>query len=255
MLPLTKIEQLIKRCDSRNDPVHDSSHLRRVAEGAAWFVKVAGGNSTEQQAAYIAGLLHDIVRPLTNKAGHEVASARVAARVLKALKFEAEIASQIVTAIADHGGTRSWNSTLHEAVFFADKVFEQMGALVLFRRCTWVGECADTHQTTVLASVAQQFAIKLKKYRPTAFARPFRQLVAAQYTWPMQFLKALRAGEGWALYMATAGFCNGALDRLPIDKFVRNFIPIAEQDAAARTEALKYLRGEKWLEWAVLIRR
>lgn len=228
-------------------------HLRNVAAGAAWFVRMSGGNKTEQQTAYIAGLLHDFIKPLDAGSGHAAASAAFAEKLLRQLKVAEPIRKHIVEAIADHPGAAKWRSAVHHSVFFADKVFEKMGAAVLFRGCTWVGQCPFVQKGTVLDSVTTEF-VHFQKYRPALFQKAFRPLVKAQYEWLIRFVKALRTEQAWAMYLAAAGFRNGAFEKLPVHTFTKKFKPIAKEDAAARAEALAYMTGRKWNEWAALVR-
>lgn len=253
---IAAIESLVNSRGSINDPVHDNDHLRRVAKGAAWFVKMSGGSVDDQKTAYAAGLLHDIIRPKMEKAeGHEIASANMSRKILSRLKVDDDTTKQIVEAITNHRAPTKWNSVIHESVFFADKVFELMGPLILFRRCTWVGGCKELHKGSVTDSLIEQFEIKIKKHRPSHFNKSFRALVNEQYAWPVRFLRALRADDAWALYMGAAGFSNGAHTCLPLHAFVKKFKPIEKKDAEVRNETMKYLNGLKWNEWAALIKK
>lgn len=255
LMPMKVIEEMISKRDGYDDPVHDSGHLRRVAIGASWFVKMNGGNTEDQQTAFIAGLLHDIVRPKSTKAeGHEIASARMAENILRVSKIDSEKTDQITNAIADHRGTKKWEDSVHQSVFFADKVFEQMGALSLFRRCVWVGSCADTHRDTVINSVIDQVELKLKKRSLSDFPKGFRKLVVAQYAWPKKFLTSLKEEEPWAMYLAASGFSNGANEKLTIKQFVRKFKPIENDDAIAKKEATDYINNSKWKQWGGLVK-
>ncbi|MEM7820585.1 MAG: HD domain-containing protein [Candidatus Aenigmatarchaeota archaeon] len=254
VIPVAKIEGIIRQCDNRKDPVHDTGHLKRVARGAAWFVKMSGCDKEEQQVAYAAGLLHDFVRPKSEIIDHAASSAAAARKILKRLHVKKDIIEDIAAAISDHREKTKWNSVVHQSVYFADKVFELLGAIVLFRGCTWVGECRHVQKYTVLDSVSSWFSRRLKHYMPSEFPKQFRGLVKSQRTWPTFFVNAVKSDEKWAMYLAAAGFRNGAIDKLSLDKFIHQFKPITKQDAIVRDEAIAYISGKKWDEWTKFVR-
>ena len=255
MLPIKKIELIVQNFDRESDAAHDLGHLRRVASGAQWFVRMSDGNNEEQQMAYVAGLLHDICRPKSGNAdGHEIASAELSRKLLLKLNVDSETIEQVTDAISSHRAPAKWNSPAHESVFFADKVFELMGAMILFRRTVWVGEHREFHNETVTDSIIDRFESSNRKHRPSHFNKSFRKLVNEQYSWPVRFLRALQDEEAWALYLGAAGFSNGAHEKKPINVFMRSFKPIEREDAKAKTEALKYFNGRKWNDWAAMVR-
>jgi HD superfamily phosphodiesterase len=164
MLPIKEIESLARE-RTRNvvSVTHDFGHLKRVAVGAAWFVKVLGGTKEEQDMAYAAGLLHDIVRPASEKVCHAKASARESEKILSALGVEKAAREKMVRAIRDHRLPVKWVSPLHQSIYLADKILEQMGALVAFRRCYYVGECADYRGVKMEEAFRRHFSYRMDR--------------------------------------------------------------------------------------------
>ncbi|MBU3904908.1 MAG: hypothetical protein KJ906_02025 [Nanoarchaeota archaeon] len=60
-------DECIVHYEKADSVVHQWMHIKMVAEGSAFFVKVMGGNEREQQLAYVAGLLHDWTRKKMNQ--------------------------------------------------------------------------------------------------------------------------------------------------------------------------------------------
>lgn len=88
-MKIKQIEQFVKNKTKNVFSVtHNFGHLKRTAVGAKWFVKILGGTKEEEKLAYIAGLLHDIKRPTTEKICHAKASAESARKILKKFKLK-----------------------------------------------------------------------------------------------------------------------------------------------------------------------
>ena len=57
MLPIKEIEDFVKENQESELVTHGFGHLKRVAIGAVWFVKILCGDKEEQDMAYIAGIM------------------------------------------------------------------------------------------------------------------------------------------------------------------------------------------------------
>lgn len=92
---LETIEERVRRELKKPEMItHDFNHCKRVAIGAKWFVRVLKGKKEEEELAYLAGLLHDIVRPATEKIDHAVLSAEKAKAILEESGFPEKITSK-----------------------------------------------------------------------------------------------------------------------------------------------------------------
>ncbi len=99
---ISEIEALVRK-KTRNAAVsHDFGHLRRTAIGARWFSKTLGGTPEHQRIAYIAGLIHDFSRPLTEKADHTGKSVSEAGNFLAELDFDEASADSILRMVETH---------------------------------------------------------------------------------------------------------------------------------------------------------
>ena len=154
MLSINKIESFVKNEAKHTESIiHDFSHLKRTAIGARWFVKMMNGNKHDQDLAYIAGLLHDIVRPASEKICHAKASADKSRAILKQFNINHDDSERIIEAVACHRTKHEWKDALHQSIFLADKILEQMGAVVVFRRCMYIGECEDYSNKDPIESI------------------------------------------------------------------------------------------------------
>jgi HD superfamily phosphodiesterase len=239
----------------RTNTIHDFGHQLRVAKGAVWFVKILEGSERQQKLAYIAGLLHDIVRPATEKICHAAASAKKSERILKNFGWPEKDIQKIVRAIADHRERpKKWLSPLHQSVYLADKILEQMGAYVAFRRCQYVGECEDFRKWPWLEAVQKHFQDRLEKFPPKEFPKRFQTLVSYQYDWPFKFAQALRTKQTWAVYLGKYAWSNGLDHRMSVEQMIENFKPRFKEDVKFKKEALAYIKGRKFRHFGNLLK-
>ncbi len=239
----------------RLNTIHDLGHQLRVAKGAVWFVKILGGSAEQQRLAYVAGLLHDIVRPATEKVCHAAVSAQKAGRILMEFGWPERDVEKIVQAIADHRQRpKKWRSPLHQSVYLADKILEQMGAYVVFRRCQYVGECYDYRSWPWLEAVQSHFGVRLERFPPKEFPRRFRAMVEYQYSWPFKFTQALTAGQSWAVYLGKYAWSNGVNHKQSVEKMIAAFRPRFRMDKRFKKEAMAYIMGRRFKRFEKLIK-
>lgn len=254
MLPVRKIENYVKD-ETKNieSVVHDFPHLKRTAIGSKWFVKISNGSKHDENLAYIAGLLHDIVRPASEKIDHAKASAEKSQKILEKFKFGEGDKKRIVEAIESHREKQEWKDALHQSVFLADKILEQMGAVIIFRRSMYVGECEDYANKEPLKSIMEQFRKKLKKFTILEFPKKFRKLIRYQYKWSFNFLQALENNEKWAIEIALFGYSAG-IKKENIEQTIKKFRPRLIKQKNIYRETILYLKNKKFSEFEKLIK-
>ncbi len=152
-----------------NLPAHGFGHLERTAIGAVWLTKDAG-------------ILHDIVRPPTEKIDHTADSLREAKKILANVNIGKTRQKRIIDMISAHrtGGN---DDAVNQPVFLSDKLFEQSGAYICFRRCMFLGESADYNGVPFKDAVTAQFGTRMKKFKPSGFPRIVRKIASYQYGW------------------------------------------------------------------------
>jgi HD superfamily phosphodiesterase len=246
MLPIKEIESLARE-RTRNvvSVTHDFGHLKRVAVGAAWFVKVLGGTKEEQDMAYAAGLLHDIVRPASEKVCHAKASARESEKILSALGVEKAAREKMVRAIRDHRLPVKWVSPLHQSIYLADKILEQMGALVAFRRCYYVGECADYRGVKMEEAFRRHFSYRMDRIKKNDFPDNMARLVNYQWKWLQDFSVLLNRGEPWAVRMGRHMY-EAARKRMLLEDAIKSYRPDTKGAERYKKEVTDYLNGRKF---------
>lgn len=233
---------------------HDFSHFRRVAAGAEWFVRLLGGDKEEKELAYIAGLLHDIVRPGTEKVDHAVASAEKSRDILKGFALEEEAIRMICQAIRDHRKPAIWESPLHQSVFLADKILEQMGHYVAFRRCMYVGECRDYKGKPFEESIIKHFAYRIGKFDyKKDFPEMFHGLVNHMFIPLKDFDRHFRDGHSWALSLARHCYDAARSSNVSMDEVIGSFQPEGGEANKWKIETLDYMNGKKFKEWERLV--
>ncbi len=255
MFPVDDIESLVRK-ETMNvfSVIHDFGHLRRTAVGAKWFVKVLGGSSEEQEKAYIAGLLHDIVRPASERECHAKASAYRAKEILLKFNIGPDSLQEIITAILSHRKKHEWTSALHQSVFLADKILEQMGALVAFRRSVWVGECDDYKDIEPEDIILKHFEKRLAMFTPGDFPVRFSSLVEYQYKWSVELTEALRNNEQWASELVGYGYDAGRM-KTNFEDTIAKFNPKAPVQEKIHKEALLYIKGRKFSQFEKMVGR
>lgn len=249
-----KVEGIAREEYKKAMITHDFNHARRVAVGAQWFVRILGGDEEDEGLAYIAGILHDVYRPRTEEVDHSITSAERAREILEGLGVDRPAAERIVQAVRDHSNPVKWESPLHQSVYLADKILEQMGAYVNFRRCVYVGECADYKDRPFLESVVKQFSRRLGKFTIGKFPRRFWPLVRYQYRWPLELSELVRKGVPWAVEMAREGYYIGLNQSSTVDRFILGFVPRDREARRIKEEAVRYLEGRKFEEFERMVK-
>jgi len=253
MLPIKEIEEFVKSETKNVDSIaHDFGHLKRTAIGARWFVKILNGDKKEQDLAYIAGLLHDIVRAPTDKISHIKNGVEKTRKILEQFKLEKTVTNKIIEAIKMHGEPGIQKDVLQQSVFLADKILEAMGAYVVFRRAIYHAESSDFSGMSLEEATIYHYTWRMKKFNPSVFHKKFSKLITYQYYWPLHFLNAFKRKEEWALYLERVGYEYGS-KKLPIEELIKNFEPKFKEDEKYKKEALFYIQGKKFEEFEKMI--
>ena len=251
MLPTDRIEEFVRAQDIELVS-HNTDHFFRTAKGAAWFVKILNGTREEEEMAYIAGLLHDIVRYNTEEKDHAEASAEKAGEILKGFRVEPERIARIVQAIRNHRKPVEWESPLHQSVYLADKILEQMGSFVIFRRAVWIKENKDYSGVPVQKAFSVQTRKKLSKFNTSVFPERFHRLVDYQFSWHRDFLEHFERREPWALRLIEWCYTEGSKLR-NMEEVIRTFRPQSPEEEKHKKEAVDYLDGKKWEEFRKMV--
>ena len=254
MLPIKDIEKFVKNEMKNGKSVtHEFDHLKRVANGAVWFVKILGDNKEEQDIAYVAGLLHDIVRPASETICHAKASAERSEQILNHFKIEKTTRDKIILAVKDHRLKVEWTSPSHQSVYLADKILEQMGAFIAFRRCMYVGECDDYQNSPMIETVQKHFKKRIDRIPKTEFPERFHKLVEYQWKWLMEMNDALVNSDKWVLNIVASMYNHGKAHDIGLEKAIRKFKSFSKEDEKYKKEALDYIDGKKWKDFEKLI--
>lgn len=253
-LPVNEINDFVKK-ETANIMVvtHNYGHLRRVADGAVWFVKVLGGDKHEQQLAYIAGLLHDIVRPADENICHAKASTERSRRVLTDFRLSKGDINAIVEAIYNHRLPVKWKSALHQSIYLADKIFEQMGAYLIFRRCMYVAESVTYRSMPMEQAINEHFAYRMERIKKGDFPARFSRLVARQWKWVEDAQEALKSNKPWAWEIARVSYENGRTHDMSLEELILTFEPAHPESAKVKKETVEYLEGKKFAYFEGLI--
>lgn len=254
MFPLKEIEDFVRNNVTDNIITHDFFHFKRVAIGARWFVKILNGSEDEQELAYIAGLLHDCVRPDTEKVDHAIASAEKAREILKGFDIDPGVIEKIIQAIRDHRKPVEWTSPLHQSVYLADKILEQMGYYVAFRRCMYVGECRDYTEMSFEQSVESHFEYRLKKFDFSKFPTMFQHMARERLKPAIGFHEAFKRREEWAVKLAKFCYDVGRNKSMGMDKAIRNFSTSSEKSELYKKWTIEYIDGNRFEEFKKMIR-
>jgi len=249
-----KIYKFVKK-ETRNvaSVTHDFGHLRRTAEGAKWFVEFYKGTDEDKDLAYTAGLLHDIVRPPTSLICHAKASAKRSRQILRQFKVNNKISKKIIEAVKDHRGRVEWKNPMHSSIFLADKIFEQMGAFIVFRRCMYAGECIESKDEDPVQNITARFSRNLERINPGEFPKELSDLVRYQYKWSLRFFKSLEKGEKWAIEIAKYFYPRGR-QKKDLEKTIRDFKPKFKESKEYKKETLDYIDGRKFKFFAKLLK-
>ncbi len=246
MLPVKEIEEFVKENVTDTLITHDFSHFKRVSIGARWFVTVLKGTKEEETLAYIAGLLHDCVRPDTEKICHAVASTEKARKILNNFNIEPESIERIAQAIRDHRKPVKWTSPLHQSVYLADKLMEQMGHYIAFRRCVFVGECSDYVGRPFESSIENQFDYRINKFDFTKFPSVFHSMAKEMLKPSIGFHAGFKKREQWAIYLARFCYEKGREGQTAMERIIMDFQPDSEESETYKKEAIEYIKGRKF---------
>lgn len=244
---LFELEEFCKEDYKNADSViHGWGHVSRVAEGARWFVKVRNGSEEDQKLAYAAGLLHDIVRPITEERSHAETSAESAEEILEVFNFHENHILKVSKAIKDHRKPPdNWDSILHQSVYLADKIFEHMGAYLDFRACVWTGELSHTDYKTLepIEAVLTYYDKASSKFLDRKFPEFTEPIVSYQGRWNRKFYKELKDGKTWADEMATSLFYKGK-EKADFEETLKNFKTSYPEQERWKKEMISYIQSD-----------
>jgi HD superfamily phosphodiesterase len=244
MFPMERLDRIVRNeTENVKSIVHDYGHLKRTAVGARWFVRILKGTKEEEELAYAAGLLHDIVRP-PSEICHAEASGERSKEILSGLGVDRETIERIVEAVKSHREVHEWKSPLHHSIYLADKILEQMGTYVDFRRSYYVGECRDYEGKDPMKSIISHFEHRIKKFNEGSFERFFLPLVKYQYRKVTDFYSLLVKGVPWARELVMEMCWHGKRHDAGFEEAVRMFKPTNREGREIRNEALLYMEGK-----------
>lgn len=254
------IQDLITRCrheyEKAESVIHRWGHITRTAHGAVWVVRVRGGTVRDQQLAYTAGILHDIVRPITEEVCHAQASAEKALKILEDYsEFTDDEKTKICQAIRDHRHPVEWESPLHQSIYLSDKIFEHMGAYIDFRAPVWAGELSHTDFSGLepIESVLKYYEKASKKFLTGIFPDFVEDLVNYQTEWNNQYVEALQTSEDWAVEMAERLFFSGRR-KVDFEHTLASFTPNGTNQREWAHEMREYITGKKFKHFQSLVR-
>lgn len=252
------MHQLVNYCRSEygkaESVIHTWGHITRTAKGAVWFCTVLGGTERDAHLAYTAGILHDIVRPITEKECHAQASAEKARTILEDYAFSESEKYKIYQTIKDHRNPVTWESPLHQSVYLSDKIFEHMGAYIDFRAPVWAGELSHTdfYGLEPVDAVLSYYEKASQKFLTGIFPDAVKDLVEYQLLWNKHYVKALQDNEDWAVDMAEPLFFSGR-EKKDFEKTITSFNPKGTFQQKWTHEMRTYISGEKFTYFHTLI--
>jgi len=240
-----RIEKICKPYyEDAESVIHRWGHVERVAKSAPFFVEFLGGNKKEKELSYIAGILHDIVRPKTEKRCHAKASSNKAREILEESSEmnEREI-DKISKAIEDHREPTKWESPLHQSVYLADKIFEHMGAYLDFRASVWAGELSHTDYKNKkpIEAILTYYEKASNKFLELKFPKSLEELVNHQKKWNKEYKKALENNKEWALDMGKRLFKTGRQSK-DFDKTLKTFNTENKKQEEWKKEMERYIK-------------
>ena len=133
-----------------------------------------------------------------------------------------------------------------------DKVLEQMGAFVAFRRCYYVGESPDYKGVDMAEAFRQHFAYRMDRIKRTDFPESVSRLVKYQWKWLVDFSVLLSKDELWALNLGRHMY-EAAKRRERIGQAIASYNPENKEAEKYKREATDYLEGKKFREFEKLI--
>ena len=207
---------------------HRKGHIHRTRDGAVWYVDHLYGEEREQQLAYVAGQLHDIVRPRTDEKCHAQLSSEKAYNILRDYsEFTEKEKVEICEAVKDHRKRPlEWKSPLHVSVYLADKTLEHMGAY-LDGRVSYAAGANDLEELDgmePLEWLKEYYSMASKKFLEAKFPSFCHNLVSYQINWNNIFLKAMKDEQDWCCDMITQ-IAESAQNGMDMDEALTSFQP------------------------------
>jgi len=255
MLPLKDIEdKVIERTSIAQSIVHAFDHLKRTAIGAKWFAEKFGCDKELQEKAYLSGLLHDVYRPPSDLRHAQTLSKDYddAVEILKEFNLSDELIAEVTLPIKTH---RRWDNTdniLCKCIFLSDKILENMGAMIVFRRNMYLAETTDYVGVELEEAVVTQYEKRLQLYKPEIFPNNFLKLANYQYSWPLNYIESYKKKEEWAIYLNEYCFKKGK-ENAEFEQMIEEFEPKFEKDSEYKEETLQYLQGSKFKSFERLL--
>ena len=244
-LPMQQIEEEIKSQTTSLSEVHGYGHLYRTAVGARFFAQAFGGSKENQEIAYIAGLIHDLERPNTEKIDHADISVREAKSFLDQFSINQDIKSKILHLIETHRQPQDISLT-EQWVYLSDKLCEQSGAYVLFRRSYYIGECEDFMNMQMEEAIKHHMNERMEKFKPIVFHDNVRKLADYQYQFQEEFITKFVAKESWAWHLTETFYQHGRQKDTHLEKLIEQFNPITSDERRIQNEARDYIHGKKY---------
>ena len=255
MFPLKRIEERVKeKTANALSTTHAFDHLKRTAVGARWFAELSGGSKEECEKAFLSGLLHDVYRPPSEKQHEESLSKdyEEAKQILKEFNLPAQTIEEIAQPIKNHREKFEGKGNIYQCVFLADKILEDMGALIVFRRNIYLGENPEYKGVPLQEAIARQYEKRLAKFTPKDFPARFSKLAQYQYDWPLNFLAAYKKREDWAVHLAEYCYAKGK-EKAEFEESIKSFQPKWKKDKKHKEEALQYIQGKKFKQFEEMI--
>ena len=247
------IENYVEKETKGLSPVHGFCHLKRTAIGAKWFSQIFGGTKEEQDIAYIAGLLHDMKRPDTSTIDHTEISVEATKSVLHMFSVDSTIAEKIVQQVSEH---RTFHDTpvLYQSVFLSDKLLEQSGAYIIFRRNYHVGENVDYAHIPFEEAISKSWTQRLARFSPEKFAIPVRAFAFYQYKQATRFFSAFQQHTEWAQSLAKDFYLFGQdTHAKDLDALITSYRSSHNDIQELQQEASDYIHGKKYSAYESMI--
>jgi len=252
---------------------HHFGHVSRVSLYAGKLVNFMGGQKKLQYLARISGYSHDRIRDPTELVSHEERSASYMRELLKK-RYEKKPMKIIYEASRRHGELPALSEVgkniVRDSIVFADKFFEANGAYIAFRRAMFMGERVDRRKQAEgkgwdlkkpedIRKAAIEFTKDESVKRIKAFSdlskipefmHPF---VKYQVEWQKRLLSGLEKGEPGMINLVTTLYTEGLKEKpRQLDPVIKEYKPIAKEDAKFKKEAIDYLDGKLFTKFEEL---
>lgn len=231
---------------------HGFDHLRRTAVGSSWFARIFGCNRESQVTAYLAGLIHDLKRPPTEKIDHTQISLSEAEKLLNRSGLSAPDTAAVLDLIGQHRDFSRSDKDV-QWVFLADKLLEQAGAFLPFRRFYYIGECEDLTDLPFEEAADKYWGYRMAKFSPDKFPPRVRRLADYQFGRLYQTADRFRAKDPAVTELGRIFHTFGSQKRRGLAPLISAYKPDDDFTAGLKTEALAYLTGKKYADFERLI--